>query len=210
MRKFRYLTALAVILCLLLCACGKPANTPEQTAPEQTQDTQPEKNDAAQDAQKNDADEAGSQEERESSPLPQESDEELPPEDRFEPEPVEPADDTEPLDVESDELTLTGLVELVGQPGAAAYGLLGIEDGQSGNISLFGQSAAVSVSAPEGQCGALQLTFKEADIDSLRNAISEQLGKDGADSDDVTLWQYEKNHVVLYETGEGCVVDIGF
>lgn len=45
-------------------------------------------------------------------------------------------------------------------------------------------------------------------MDSLYIAVSEQLGQDGTDRDNVTEWEYEGNTIQLSQNEDGAVIKI--
>ncbi|MDO4803435.1 MAG: hypothetical protein Q4A32_01280 [Lachnospiraceae bacterium] len=116
----------------------------------------------------------------------------------------------EPLNMEEDDLSLEELLGQINAPIADVRAFLEIGDDSLEKTGiLFGETVNVILKNNEEVLNEIQLSFMGTPIDSLQIAIAEQLGDDGEQVNDGIIWSTEEAFVLLYESAEGCYVDIG-
>lgn len=123
-----------------------------------------------------------------------------------EPENVQQA---ESLNVENDKFTFGELVQQVGAAEKDVIEFLGSEEqSKSYSTELFGEKVEISLGAEDNTVRSIRLVFSKTKAESLKNAISEQLGKNGEDSGKKTEWKDESGVITLSSGDSGCVVEI--
>ena len=116
----------------------------------------------------------------------------------------------EPLSMEDDDVSFEEIVGLINASVIDARTKLEIEDDSNEKTSMvFGETVNITLKENEDILSGIQLSFLGTPIDSLQIAIAEQLGDDGELVNDGILWQIDEAFVLLYESAEGCYVDIG-
>ncbi len=118
-------------------------------------------------------------------------------------------DSTEALNVAEDAFTFDALVSQVGEPEADTLKTIGVEEpADTYNVKLFGEDASMVITSEEDVVQKITVTFPSSNIDSVRNAVSEQIAQDGEEEDKSTTWTFEDKSVSLSPEGDGCVIDI--
>ena len=121
----------------------------------------------------------------------------------------EPAAGTPSLNVENDTFTFEQLARQAGAKETDVLAMLGAnEKSDSYSTTLFGESVTVVLTSEGDTVSAIKLTFVGTNADSLINAIAEELGQDGENTDDITTWTYQNNTVTLTKDNQNCVVNI--
>lgn len=120
-----------------------------------------------------------------------------------------PRETAEALDVSEDAFAFDALVSQTGKTAEEFAAFLGEKEASDTYEKiLFGEKAAVTVKCDEKTVQSITLKFEKTNMDSLYIAISEQLGQDGEDSGDVTVWAYEGSKVQLSQDGDFSVIEI--
>ena len=123
---------------------------------------------------------------------------------------AQPAPPEEPLSTENDGFTLDELAAQVGEPESTSREALGLLEGGELRLSLFGQDAVASVDFSNAICRFIQINIKGVSLAAMEQAVGEQLGEGGTpEGEDSFVWWYSGKFIALYETGEGCMIDIG-
>ena len=121
----------------------------------------------------------------------------------------ENVDSSAALNVENDTFTVDDLLSSVGSEETGLLAILGAsEEAETYEANIFGQQAAVSVTAEGGMVSAIRMDFVSVDTGSVLNAVAEQLGQDGETKDGVTTWRSGDRTVTLAEGDSGCTLEI--
>lgn len=122
---------------------------------------------------------------------------------------AEEFDTTQPLNVENDTFSVDEITGWIGLEEADAVELLGAEEEDGAfTTQLFGEDVSVEFTVGDGMVQTVLITFAETDLTSVSNAISEQLGQDGEDTDDTVKWNFEEKVLVLTSAENGCVLEV--
>lgn len=113
------------------------------------------------------------------------------------------------LSVENDVFTLDELVSQRGKTAEALAEFLKVESvAESYEAVLFGENMTIQIIEEEELITSLKLTFVGTDVDSLFIGISEQLGQDGVDEENTSIWEYGETTIVLSQEEDNCIVEI--
>lgn len=116
---------------------------------------------------------------------------------------------TEALDVSNDTFSFDGAVSWIGTQETEVITALGAQEtGEAYETQLFGEDVSVGLTSEEGVVKSIQVTFASTNMESVANAVSEQLGQDGENTDETVKWNFEEKEIVLSQSGDGCVLDI--
>lgn len=118
-------------------------------------------------------------------------------------------DTTAALDVAEDAFTFDSLISQIGIPEADVLKMLGVQGGaEAYNAKLFGEDVTIALTSGDGGVQEITVTFPATNIDSVSNAVSEQIAQDGESVDGGVRWTFEDKTVSLSPEGDGCVISI--
>lgn len=118
-------------------------------------------------------------------------------------------DTTAALNVAEDAFTFDSLITQVGAPEADVLKMLGVQGAADAyNAKLFGEDVTIALTSADGVVKEITVTFPTTNIDSVNNAVSEQIAQDGESVDGGTRWTFEDKTVSLLPEGDGCVISI--
>lgn len=118
-------------------------------------------------------------------------------------------DSTAALNVAEDAFTFDSLIGQVGAPEADVLKMLGVQGAaEAYNAKLFGEDVTIALISGDDVVQEITVTFPATNIDSVSNAVSEQIAQDGESADGGTRWTFEDKTVNLLPDGDGCVISI--